>query len=105
MTSEIFHQHAFEVWKTLQNKTPSGIDGIITLASENYLIHWEHWSEGPSNNHPALIRLLKNTDTVMFEEAQPGKVVIDMFSENLGISIRGGECLNLQFDRRKAFLW
>lgn len=100
-----FTEEVGKVWKKIQASPPKGLDGAIAVLTEDYLIYWEHWIVKQAKSHSGLTGLRRVAEPVLVQEANPMKVVSDAFAEYSGPKIKGGECLNLQFFRRREFPW
>ena len=89
----------------IQTSPPKEMDGAIVVVNENYLIYWEHWIPEASRTHPGLEDLRQIAEPVVDQVAEPMRVVVDGFAEYSGPTVKGGECLNLQFARRREYPW
>lgn len=89
----------------LQGRPPKDLDGAIVVATDQYLLYWEHWRDkcpGPS----AVSDLSRLVKPVMTTTARPERVASDAFAPYPGLTIPAeGDSLNLQFERRALLPW
>jgi hypothetical protein len=91
--------------RRLQGRPPKDLDGAIVVATDQYLLYWEHWrDECPGLSTVSdLSRLVK---PVMTTTARPERVASDAFAPYPGLTIPAeGDSLNLQFERRALLPW
>jgi hypothetical protein len=69
------------------------VDGAILLATEDYLIYWQHVPDGAAPM-PSFSGM---TDIVYTQTAQPTKLEPELTVPWDGVAVRGGEFFNMQF--------
>lgn len=104
-SNEDFADHFFNACRLVQDSTPRGLDAAIVVFSAHYVALWEHWSSSKTKRHAGRKAFQRLADSVLDQDAVPLKVVADGFATYPGIDIQGGECLNVQFTRRREFRW
>jgi 5-methylthioadenosine/S-adenosylhomocysteine deaminase len=82
-----------------RRRAPEGLDGAIICASESSLIYWEHWYDTASARRSRIKSLAKLVHPVLLENAKAISISARLQTDFAGLEIKGGECLNLQFQR------
>lgn len=104
-SARVFRQSIFTKLKAIQKKPPTGQDGTTAVATADYLLYWEHWTDTAAGKASKIAAIASLVTPVLLEDAVPQKVATGLFQDFPGITIKGGECLNLRFRRRKLVPW
>src|SRR5258708_6725116 len=88
--------------KSLQQKPPSGVDGILVCCGTDYLAPWVHVKGQSSGLGSALDGLAQLTRTVLPRDAQPLRPETGLWDAWPGLDLLKTPCLNFQFDRPAA---
>ena len=82
-----------------------GLDGVITVATDDYLIYWEHWNNSTNGeDSKGIYELAALTKVVMLtNKAEETKIPTRLNEKFNGLEIKGGESMNLRFQRRYLF--
>ena len=104
-TPKDFHKAIFTKLKTLQMHQQEGLDGVITVATDDYLIYWEHWNNSTNGeDSKGIYELAALTKVVMLtNKAEETKIPTRLNEKFNGLEIKGGESMNLRFQRRYLF--
>lgn len=78
-----------------------GLDGAYFVITEDYLLFWEHWADDSSEAAVGLSRLFGDIAVpVLVREAEKIGIPAQIHDEYPGLPIKGGECLNIQFEQK-----
>lgn len=92
-----------EILNHARTKGGHDIDGAYFVITEDYLLYWEHWPDDGSEAAGGLSRLFGDISVpVLVQEAKKIDISAKIHDEYPGLSINGGECLNIQFKRTAA---
>jgi predicted dienelactone hydrolase len=80
------------------------LEGAIVLASDGFLVYWEHWTDPALADGGQTSALAALVIPVLLADASPAKVPADLAQIYPGLEIEGGKCLNLRFERRRLLL-
>jgi 5-methylthioadenosine/S-adenosylhomocysteine deaminase len=105
VNSDEFLEQAGSILQQIQKTPVKGMDGAIVTTTGDCLIYWEHWTTEKPKKHPGITALGKMTSPVLSKAAEPLQIVANSLARSPGTKIQGGECLNLQFFRRREFPW
>lgn len=104
-TQAAFHERLHRTLKSLQKRPPKGLDGAIVSASEDCLVYWEHWADGARMVDDKIARLAGLVRVILLKQAMPMRVPTELTEKYEGLTVKGGECLNLRFQRRALYPW
>ncbi|QSH41501.1 amidohydrolase family protein [Lentisphaerota bacterium ZTH] len=86
--------------RSIQKKTPAGLDAAIVCVGENSLIYWEHWHSDMAATGSRIPEITDSVDSIVNKSATPLQVPADWHCSYQGPAIKGGDSFNLQFLRR-----
>ena len=91
-----------QTWaKAQQSHQPEGLDGAIICAGEDYLVYWEHWTDLEYKENAFITSLAELVVPFLLKDAARVSLPAGLWDEWEGLTITTGDCLNLQFERRK----
>jgi len=103
VTAEQMRRDLTTVLGDLQANPPDSLDGAIVVASDEYFVFWEHWTDEESASASRADEVASVGLVVFRSNAEPRRIPPDFLASFDGVEIEGGETLNLQFVRRKVF--
>ncbi|MEA2328251.1 MAG: hypothetical protein QOE68_3210 [Thermoanaerobaculia bacterium] len=81
---------------------PKGLGGAIAVISGHYVILWEHWTSEDASLKGRISDLAKLSEMEYQKPFEMTPVVDGITAHYAGLTIKGGECLNMQFGRIPA---
>jgi hypothetical protein len=89
---------------TLGSAALPGLDGAIVIATENYVVWWQHWQGKPDGAGAIAPRLAGLAVPCLDTKARSAKAP-PLYWQADGVPIETGDAVNLIFQRRAATLW
>lgn len=99
-SSEVFRRaHCVCVLDLVENR-PAGLQGVVISCASDWVVYWEHWrSEDAAVQGSRLAGVAALSTRILLEHATNQQIVEDLAAINGGLELRGGECLNIVFER------
>jgi hypothetical protein len=90
-------------WATGVRDGADGVpDGAIVVASEDYVVYWEHWPDAAAAERSQIQVLAGIVEPVYHTAIAPYQLGEGLWDPYDGVKVTGGETFNFQFKRRPA---
>jgi hypothetical protein len=78
---------------------PAGLDGVVVCATADWILYWEHWKNEGDSLKGKISDLPKLAERILLQPSAPTPIDVSLTAHYAGLSVTGGESMNILFSR------